>query len=160
MKDQEFISYFGVVLASLVVISVVVFVIAYSLSADHRTMDDAMVQATKERIQPVSRVNTGSMPTAVKTTAAPAAQKADISPATLYQSVCQACHLTGVLESPKLTDKAAWTTRMKERDLNAMYQSVIQGRGNMPAKAGRVDLSDDALKATVDYMLEQAGVSY
>ncbi len=158
MKDQEFLNYFGAILAGLVLIAVIIFIIATALSESHRETDAALLHATKERIKPISRVNVGEVGAVTETPTATA--KADMTPEAIYQSVCQACHLSGVLESPKLTDKAAWLARMKERDLEAMYQSAIAGRGNMPPKAGRADLSDDAIKATVDYMLEQAGVSY
>ena len=62
-----------------------------------------------------------------------------------------------MLESPKLTDKAQWQTRMQQ-GIDALYTSAIQGKGNMPPKGGRLDLSDDVIKQAVDYMLEQAGI--
>lgn len=160
MKDQEFISYFGIILAGLVMIAVIIFIIATMLSEGQLETDAALVRATEERIKPISQVNVGEVAAAIETETPAMMGEVNMPPEAIYQSVCQACHLSGVLESPKLTDKTAWLTRIKERDLNAMYQSAIAGRGNMPAKAGRADLSDDAIKATVDYMLEQAGVSY
>lgn len=145
----------------LVVATVIIFVIANALSEDHE-MDLAMTMATEERIKPVGEVNVGdvaALPTPAAPADAPAGSSADTSPQSIYQSACQVCHLTGVLESPKLTDGGAWQARLSERSLSGLYQSVLQGRGNMPPKGGRVDLADDALKATVDYMLEQAGIA-
>ena len=162
MKDREFVSYFGAVLAILVLVTVILFVIANVLSAGYGTMDLAMIKETNARIAPVGQVNIGNVP-AVQPQPVPAEQTSEgqtsvaMSSEIVYQSACQACHLSGVLQSPKLTDKAAWETRM-QRGIDALYQSVLQGRGSMPPKGGRMDLSDETIKGTVDYMLEKAGV--
>ena len=158
MKDSDFASYFGVVLAVLIAITALVFIIANMLTEGFGKMDDAMVEATKERIAEVGQVNVGAVP--VMASAEQSMTQADtpaMSPAKTYEAVCQACHVSGVLESPKLTDKAQWQTRMQQ-GIDALYTSAIQGKGNMPPKGGRLDLSDDVIKQAVDYMLEQAGI--
>jgi cytochrome c5 len=38
----------------------------------------------------------------------------------------------------------------------ALYNSALKGKGAMPAKGGNATLSDDAVKAAVDYMLASA----
>lgn len=161
MKDQEFISFFGLILGVLVVITVFVFVIANILSDDHATMDTAMVIATKQRIEPVGKVNIGTVPAAAMPTAhsQTGSSPAAMSPQATYESACQSCHLAGVLESPKLEDTAQWKMRVQERSVGGLYTSVINGRGNMPAKGGRVDLSDENIKLVVDYMLKKAGAT-
>jgi cytochrome c5 len=44
--------------------------------------------------------------------------------------------------------------------METLYQHALQGFqgavGFMPAKGGRVDLSDDEIRAGVDYLVEQA----
>jgi cytochrome c5 len=72
-----------------------------------------------------------------------------------YKEACQACHMTGAAGSPKLDDKAAWAPRIAQGK-DALYANAINGKGAMPAKGGRADLSDDAIKAAVDYMIAQA----
>lgn len=69
-----------------------------------------------------------------------------------YDSVCFACHNTGVAASPKLGDKEAWAPRLAE-GMDAVYKIALQGKGAMPAKGGRTDLSDEAVKEAVDYMV-------
>ena len=72
-----------------------------------------------------------------------------------YKQTCMACHAAGVANAPKLEDKAAWKPRIAQGK-DVLYTSVLKGKGAMPPKAGRADLSDDVIKAAVDYMISQA----
>jgi cytochrome c5 len=76
-----------------------------------------------------------------------------------YTQACAACHAAGVAGSPKLGDKAAWKARIAQGK-DTLYEHAIKGfkgkAGFMPAKGGRADLSDDAVKAAVDYMVSEA----
>lgn len=75
--------------------------------------------------------------------------------AATYNKACMACHATGVAESPKLGDKAAWAPRIAQ-GMDVLYTSVLKGKGAMPPKGGQMQLSDDDVKAAVDYMVAQA----
>lgn len=70
---------------------------------------------------------------------------------TVYDKTCVACHASGVANAPKLGDKAAWTPRIATGK-DAMLASVIKGKGAMPPKAGAANLSDDDIKAAIEYM--------
>ena len=72
-----------------------------------------------------------------------------------YKKACMACHATGVAESPKLGDKAAWGPRIAQ-GMDVLYTSVLKGKGAMPPKGGQMQLSDDVVKAAVDYMVAQS----
>jgi cytochrome c5 len=72
-----------------------------------------------------------------------------------YKQACFACHDTGAAGAPKLDDKAAWAPRIAQ-GTEALYASSLNGKGAMPPKGGRTDLSDDAVKAAVDYMVSVA----
>ncbi len=73
-----------------------------------------------------------------------------------YKNACMACHSTGAAGAPKVGDKAAWKARIAQGN-DKLYEHSIKGfkgeKGVMPAKGGRTDLSDDAVKAAVDYMV-------
>jgi len=158
MKDSEFINYFMVILGVLVAITVLLLILANTLASQQATMDVAMLERTKERIAPVGQVNVGSVPTAAAPSAAGAVVAAAFNPEAVYQSVCQSCHAAGLLEAPRLDDTAEWQKRLAS-GVDNVYKMAIQGVGNMPAKGGRVDISDDNFKKVVDYMLDKAGVS-
>ncbi len=73
-----------------------------------------------------------------------------------FQQTCFACHGTGAAGAPKAGDKAAWAPHIA-KGKETLYKHAINGfkgtKGFMPAKGGRTDLSDDAVKAAVDYMV-------
>jgi len=74
---------------------------------------------------------------------------------TVFDTVCTVCHTAGVAGAPKFGDKAAWAPRLAQGK-NALYASALKGKGAMPPKGGNTTLSDDAVKAAVDYMTAAA----
>ena len=104
-----------------------------------------------ERIQPVAQVNVGEEPVAVA--AAPVEEETTAGPgATVVTQVCALCHRSGMMSSPKLGNAADWAPRI-EKGIDTLYSNAINGINMMPARGGRPDLSDDDVKAAVDYML-------
>ena len=72
----------------------------------------------------------------------------------IYSTACFACHMTGAAGAPKLDDKAAWAPRLAQ-GMEALVASSINGKGAMPPKGGRADLSDEDVRAAVAYMVDQ-----
>ena len=95
--------------------------------------------------------------------AAPAQQQAAAQPGkpasvdgkAVYDKVCVACHQVSVAGSPKLGDKEAWAPRLKQGP-DSLAQSVIKGKGAMPPKAGNPALTDQEVRAAVDFMVSQS----
>ncbi|TNF95079.1 MAG: cytochrome c5 family protein [Gammaproteobacteria bacterium] len=83
------------------------------------------------------------------------AEVAAIDAEQLYKAACQACHLAGVANAPKLDDKAAWAPRIAT-GVDALIKSAINGKNAMPPKGGRLDYSDNQIAAIVKYMVSQA----
>ncbi len=153
MEDKQFVNQFLTVLGILVGITILILIIARVLSGTHNEPDQAMQEAIAARIEPIGKVNVGTVPVP------PAVQQAEVqttdasmSPADVYQTACVVCHATGVANAPVYGDKPAWATRLG--DLQTLYANALNGKGAMPAKGGRPDLSDETIKAVVDYMLE------
>ena len=69
-----------------------------------------------------------------------------------YESVCTVCHGAGIAGAPKFGDKAAWAPRIKQ-GMDTLHASALKGKGAMPAKGGNASLSDEQVKAAVDYMV-------
>jgi cytochrome c5 len=69
-----------------------------------------------------------------------------------YKATCMACHGSGVMNAPKVGDKAAWKPRIA-KGKPAVYNNAIKGFNMMPARGGNPALKDDEVKAVVDYMI-------
>lgn len=73
----------------------------------------------------------------------------------VYERVCVACHAVGLAGAPKMGDKEAWSAHIHHGQEH-MVESVINGKGAMPARGGDASLSDDEIKAAVLYIIEQS----
>lgn len=74
----------------------------------------------------------------------------------VYQSICFACHASGVAHAPKFGDRAAWTPLIAEG------QAVLTGHAwvgvrAMPARGGSTDVSLEDFAKAVAYMARNAG---
>jgi cytochrome c5 len=90
--------------------------------------------------------------------AAAAAPVADVGKA-VYEKACMACHAAAVAGAPKFGDKAAWKDRIAQGNAKLYEHSIkgFQGKvGVMPAKGGNTTLTDDEVKASVNYMVSAA----
>jgi cytochrome c5 len=114
-----------------------------------------------ERVKPVGQLivvegTAAADPAATDT--APAAEAAsataDAGKAT-YDTACFACHGTGAAGAPILGNKDAWAARLG-KGIDTLYSNAINGINAMPPKGGAVSLSDDQVKAVVDYMVGQS----
>lgn len=71
-----------------------------------------------------------------------------------YEASCKVCHDQGLLDAPKLGDKAAWQARIaKGKDV--LYTHSAKGFNKMPAQATG-DISEAEVYAAVDYMLQKS----
>ena len=79
---------------------------------------------------------------------------------TVYDGLCVNCHGIAALAAmiPQTGDAAAWGPRI-EKGIEVLYNNAINGftgdMGMMPPKGMNPDLSDDEVKAAVDYILGQ-----
>jgi len=72
-----------------------------------------------------------------------------------YRTACMSCHASGVAGAPKTGDKAAWKARIAT-GMDAMVKNVIDGKGAMPPKGGRPNLTDAQITAVVKYMVAES----
>lgn len=77
----------------------------------------------------------------------------------VFGNVCSMCHAAGVAGAPKPGDKADWGPRIAQGN-DVLYKHAIEGftgkKGMMPARGGSTTLSDDEVKAAVDFMVAQS----
>jgi len=145
-----------VVVALAFLIPVVGIILLTQFITSDRKTDAATLapEAVAARIQPVARVEFA------ETKAAPGVLK---SGEETYKTVCAACHAQGIAGAPKLGDKAAWGSHIKE-GLALLAKNAINGiqspKGVMPPRGGNASLSDWEVTAAVVYMANQSGASF
>ncbi len=110
---------------------------------------EELTRITAETVEKAA-VKVGEVAKAVEAAATPDTQAAE----KIYQSLCYSCHDFGVAGAPKPGDKPAWEGRIGQGK-DSLYASVINGKGAMPPRGGNATLSDDEIRAVVDYMLEK-----
>ncbi|STZ75658.1 c-type cytochrome [Bergeriella denitrificans] len=95
--------------------------------------------------------------------AAPAAEAAPSAAAAIdgkavFDASCMACHgaNSAIPGIPRVTHKDEWKDRIK-KGKETLHKHAIEGFNSMPAKGGNMSLSDDEVKAAVDYMANQSG---
>jgi len=133
-----------VLLAFVVPIIGIVLTVQLVLNRPHVDPAALSPEAVSARLEPVGKVEFGA--------AGGAAAK---SGEEIVKEVCAACHQAGVANAPRLGDKAAWAPRIK-LGLNGMLQTVVKGKGAMPARAG-TSLNDQELSSAIVFMANQAG---
>jgi cytochrome c5 len=73
----------------------------------------------------------------------------------VWMGTCEACHGSDLSNAPAVTDRAAWAPRVA-KGRAALYRSALggfNGPSGMPARGGNPSLSDDEVRAAVDYMV-------
>jgi cytochrome c5 len=168
-QDTHFFNVFSLVIGLLVAVAIALFALARTVASETQEkqvlVEKEYLKGVDERLQPFAKVAVaGQDNSALKIEAAsPAGSAAGPAPPKsgdeLFEQACKACHGPGIGGAPKAGDKAAWGPRIaKGKDV--LYDHALHGftgtAGMMPAKGGRVDVSDDLVKQAVDHMVDLA----
>ncbi len=157
-EDKSVVNTILVVLGVLVLIAVIFYFVADTVTSDMDESEEAnerMQAKIQENIRPVGEVNVGSVP--ADSGASTAAAAGPRSGEQVYNASCMVCHASGVAGAPKLDDKAAWESRAA-KGIDGLLATAISGINAMPPKGTCADCSDDELKSAIEYMLSQTGL--
>jgi cytochrome c5 len=166
--DLVFLKHFSQVIAILVSITIALILLGIYFNGLKPPAPNPVAEAaTEARIQPVGAVFAGATGAAAQAAAASRAAEAakgqvayggTVDGSVIFGNLCTGCHTAGVAKAPKL-EKAAWSARIAQ-GVDVLYSHAINGYngpdgGMMPARGGNPSLTDDQVKATVDWMLTQ-----
>lgn len=157
----------NIFLKNIVPVMMVIFIVLGGLTGcgDEATPEEAATEAMKNTA-PVAKIQIqGDEPEAAPAAKESTAMEENTEIATAggddagkatYDSICVACHGSGIPGIPQLGDAAAWAPRIAQGN-DVLYEHAIAGYTGasgmpMPAKGGNPSLSDDAVKAAVDYI--------
>ncbi len=111
-------------------------------------------QAIAERLQPMGQVNILGMP-AAGTEVAPTVVVGVGGPEKIYENNCKLCHASGLAGAPKFGNKADWQPRVAQ-GMETLYKTAWTGIRAMPPKGNCLQCTEEAIKKTVDYMVNAA----
>jgi cytochrome c5 len=160
LDDRTFIRKFGGIIIGLILITVVIFILASSLRDESGMPKSSSHQALVEkRISPVSGVRVGEEGAAALAAAqpAPAGAAAEggagaIDGGQVYNSLCMTCHDAGVAGAP-IKGSEDMAQRASEKGMDTLVSNAINGINVMPPKGGNLSLSDEEVRAAVEFML-------
>jgi len=160
MSDGEFTRVFSSMIIGGIILTIVLIILANFVGGGRSTTSDVQKklqnEAIAQRVEPIGKMTVGEVAKAAPVPAAGTGEQ--VSGKATYDSSCTACHAAGVAGAPKYGDGAAWKDRIAQGK-SVLYQHALNGfqgkSGFMPARGG-ANLSDAAVKAAVDYMVDAA----
>jgi len=115
-------------------------------------------QADANAVKAIAAINAGQAAGPAPAASTATASAGDDAGKKVYDTVCMACHASGVAGAPKFGDKAAWAPRIAE-GLDTLYDHAIhgyQGKGGVMPPKGGSSASDDDVKSAVRYITAAA----
>lgn len=159
--DRVFFRKFGGIIIGLIVVTGIIIALAVSLqSTPDPAANPSQQRLAEERIAPVAGVHVGAEGLAAlaavedekqAATAATSNSDGSVDGEEVYQSACMACHAAGVAGAP-LPGSEMMAQRLADKGLDGLFSSVINGLNVMPPRAGRPDLSDEDIRAAIEFM--------
>ena len=77
----------------------------------------------------------------------------------VYKGTCSICHRSGLKGAPRMGKKQDWEARLAQGN-EVLYDRAINGyigkKGSMPSRGSNARLSENEVKAAVDYMVAHA----
>lgn len=168
--DLAFLKRFSLVIAFLVLVALGLMLFAHHLNNKVEYPADPIVQQKlQDRIAPVGAVYAGATGAAAQAAAAAAAVAAltanvpfdgRTDGAEIFNNgPCTGCHTAGVGGAPKL-DAAGIGARAAQQGVEELIKKATEGFqgavGVMPAKGGNPALTDEQMKAVVEWMVSQS----
>lgn len=155
-SDEKGYSFGQVVLASFVgIVGIALFVLLVGkIFGVTETIDvaepTAAASQVEENIKPVAVVEVAS---------AGAASGAEKSGEEVVKAVCSMCHAAGLMNAPKIGDKAQWQPRIAQ-GYETLVKHAIEGIRSMPARGGNPSLTDGEVASAVVNMANASGANF
>jgi cytochrome c5 len=74
----------------------------------------------------------------------------------IVETVCAACHKTGVNGAPTIGDRKAWA-KLTAQSLTSLTGVALKGVRKMPPHGGNPNLTDTEIERAITYMVNQSG---
>ena len=162
-QDKVFFRNYALIISLLAVMALCFFTLARYLGDDEAANVQQRAGEVAKRTAPVGQVNVAGK--ASPGTKATAAASAKLTPKHIFDTTCFACHgneqgVGGLPVAPHFGDKKAWAPRIAQGK-SVLYQHALNGFTGksgtaMPPRGGNAKLTDDEVKATVDFIISHS----
>ena len=162
--DRAFFKNFTIILIILAALMAIFMILGVAFGGIKESPEKVTAEVMKNT-EPVAKVqmegDEPEVPAAEESTEMVAASEGgDDAGKKTYGGICVACHGSGIPNIPQLGDAAAWAPRI-EQGIDILYEHAIVGYMGksgmpMPAKGGNPALSDEEVKAAVDYIVSSS----
>lgn len=163
-QDQIFVQNFILILVMMLGMVSIFVILARTLGSDDVKIAKRRAMIISELTQPVGQVIRSAAATTTDGSATVIAgepQAANENPGKkVFDGLCFSCHNSGLPNIPQLGKAEDWVNRIaKGKEL--LYEHAIKGfTGDsgmaMPAKGGNATLTDEEIRAAVDYIISSA----
>ena len=138
---------------------VIIFGIILVLSSVYLMMFGKSVEEVAPAPAEVAKVEENIKPVAVAEVAPVEVAHVEQSGAEVVKGACAMCHAAGVMNSPKIGDKAQWAPRIA-LGYATLVKHAVEGIRTMPAKGGNPALTEGEIAAAVAEMANQSGANF
>ena len=129
---------------------VIIFGIILVLSSVYLMMFGKSVEEVAPAPAEVAKVEENIKPVAVAEVAPVEVAHVEQSGAEVVKGACAMCHAAGVMNSPKIGDKAQWAPRIA-LGYATLVKHAVEGIRTMPAKGGNPALTEGEIAAAVEF---------
>lgn len=147
-QNSQFLPFFGLGAASRSALLAALTLTLVGASVGINAAPPGTADEIRARIAPVGKLcRAGDDCGAVAAPSGPRDGKA------VYDGYCFACHATGIGGAPAFADHGAWAPRM-EKGMDALWETMQNGLGAMPAKGTCADCTEEELRASLNFMVD------
>jgi cytochrome c5 len=140
---------------------VALFILIGLLAPTDKKIDkEPVAPNSTEIVEPIAEANMAKMVTDSEVDAvAPNNLQAEKSGEEVFKAVCSMCHTAGLMNAPKIGDKAQWAPRIAQ-GYDLLVNHAINGIRTMPARGGNPSLTDGEVANAVAYMANESGADF
>ena len=158
-EDRAFLRQFSGVIAGFMVLTVALIFLARAMQPEpDDSANPSQAILAEKRVQPVGAVRAGEAGAAALAEAQAASSAAQpvaevvVDGPSVYDGLCKTCHDTGVADAP-IKGSEQMASRLAEKGLEMLISNALNGINAMPARGGNPALTDEQVKAAVEFML-------
>jgi cytochrome c5 len=158
-EDRAFLRQFsGVIVGFMLLTVALIFLARYMQPEPAADANPSQAILAEQRIAPVGAVRSGedgaAELAAAQTAAVEAAPAEDVvvDGSAVYNGLCGACHTAGVAGAP-ISGSEQMAARLQEKGIEGLVANALGGLNAMPARGGNPALTDEQVRAAVEFML-------